>query len=73
MARMSNIRPIIAVAGCGISFVETLIDRSLGDVLIDYRNGTESMKTQIREAAKDIAYAFDGISTPKHQQPWAHC
>jgi NADPH:quinone reductase-like Zn-dependent oxidoreductase len=34
MARMSNIHSIIAVAGRGIPFVETLIDRSMRDVVI---------------------------------------
>jgi NADPH2:quinone reductase len=67
LARASNIHPIIAVAGGGASFVETLIDRSKGDTIVDYRKGDESLISQIKEALKksgheEIKYAYDGVS-----------
>ncbi|KAJ7354261.1 chaperonin 10-like protein [Mycena albidolilacea] len=41
-ARLSNIHPIIAVAGKGILYVETLLDKSQGDAVIDYRAGIKA-------------------------------
>ncbi|PNP45054.1 hypothetical protein TGAMA5MH_03103 [Trichoderma gamsii] len=37
LLRKADIHPIIAVAGKGISYVEGLIERNKGDVIIDYR------------------------------------
>jgi NADPH2:quinone reductase len=48
LARSSNIHPIIAIAGKGTPFVETLLDRSKGDVVFDYRNGPEETVKSIR-------------------------
>jgi len=48
LARSSNIHPIIAVAGKGTKYVETLIDRTKDDIVIDYRNGPDSTIDQIR-------------------------
>lgn len=48
LARNSNIHPIIAIAGKGSPFVETLIDRSKGDAVFDYRDGTEETVKNIR-------------------------
>lgn len=67
LARLSNIHPIIAVAGRAQSYVETLIDRSKGDTIIDYRNGDEAVVAGIKDAlnkagATEIKYAFDAIS-----------
>lgn len=42
LASNSNVHPIIAVAGKGSHYVETLIDRSKGDTIIDYREGPEA-------------------------------
>jgi len=64
LARLSNIHPIITVAGKGISYVETLIDKEKGDVIVDYREGRDAVTAKIREAAggKPIKYAFDIVS-----------
>ncbi|EHL03135.1 putative Quinone-oxidoreductase like protein, chloroplastic [Glarea lozoyensis 74030] len=64
LAQLSNIHPIIAVAGRGQSFVEKLIDRSKGDTIVDYRNGDEALVSSIKDALKgqDIHYAFDAVS-----------
>lgn len=64
LARASNIHPIIAVAGKGSPFVETLIDRSRGDTIIDYRQGDEAVIQGIKDALGDqeLKYAFDATS-----------
>lgn len=63
-AKLSNIHPIIAVAGKGSAFVETLIDRKKGDTIIDYREGDESVRNQIETAAggNPIHHAYDAVS-----------
>lgn len=62
-ASLSNIHPIIAVAGNGIPFVETLLDPSKGDIVVDYRKGHDHMVEVMRKAAGDSAiHAFDAIS-----------
>ena len=67
MAKLSNIHPIIAVAGAGAPFVESLIDRSKGDTIVDYRNGDQAVITGIREAVTQagcdkVEYAFDATT-----------
>jgi NADPH2:quinone reductase len=63
LAQLSNIHPIIAVAGRGHKFVEELITRSKGDAIVDYRNGDESVVSGIKEAlqktgASDVSKAW---------------
>ncbi|KAK9233884.1 protein TOXD [Lipomyces kononenkoae] len=62
-AKLSNIHPLIVVAGNGIPFVETLIDREKGDKVIDYREGDEAVRSKIKAAAggQPIHYAFDAV------------
>lgn len=62
-ARLSNIHPLITVAGKGSAFVETLIDREKGDTIIDYRDGDEVVRARIKEAAggRAIHYAYDAV------------
>ncbi|TVY36436.1 Trans-enoyl reductase [Lachnellula occidentalis] len=67
LAQASNIHPIIAVAGKGQSFVETLIDRSKGDTIVDYRNGDDAVVSGMKKALKEagvneVHHAFDAIS-----------
>jgi NADPH:quinone reductase len=63
-ARRTNLHPIIAVAGRGAQFVEGLIDKSNGDVVVDYRNGDEAVVKGINEALKGAKalHAFDAVS-----------
>ncbi|KAF2224696.1 chaperonin 10-like protein [Elsinoe ampelina] len=63
-ALQSNIHPIIAVAGRGIPFVESLIDKSKGDIVVDYRNGDDAVVQGIKDALKGqkLEYAFDAVS-----------
>ena len=74
LAQLSDIHPIIAVAGAGAPYVETLIDRSKGDAIIDYRKGDEAVTTGILEAVAragcdKVEYAFDGTSA---SNSWFH-
>ncbi|KAJ5513831.1 hypothetical protein N7463_003383 [Penicillium fimorum] len=63
-AQLSNIHPIIAVAGKGASFVETLISREKGDTIVDYREGDDAVHAGIRTASKEIHihHAYDAVS-----------
>jgi len=56
--------PIIAVAGKGEKFVESLIDRSKGDAIVDYREGDEAVVRGIKDALKgqEVKYAYDAVS-----------
>jgi NADPH2:quinone reductase len=60
----SDIHPLIVVAGRGMPFVESLIDRSKGDTIIDYREGDEAVVKGIKDALKGqkLHYAFDAVS-----------
>lgn len=64
LASLANIHPIIAVAGRGAAFVETLIDRSKGDTIVDYRSGDAVVVSGIKDALKgaELNYAFDATS-----------
>ncbi|KAL8823977.1 MAG: hypothetical protein Q9191_005395, partial [Dirinaria sp. TL-2023a] len=65
LASLSNIHPIIAVAGKGIPHVESYLDASKGDIALDYRVGNEKLVSNLQEAAQSkgkIEYAFDCIS-----------
>ncbi|KAF5023622.1 hypothetical protein F66182_4324 [Fusarium sp. NRRL 66182] len=66
-AVLSNVHPIIAIAGKGIPFVETLIDKKKGDRVIDYRKGDDFVAQELEsiQAGEDGSiYAFDGVSKP---------
>ncbi|KAG9248752.1 zinc-binding oxidoreductase-like protein ToxD [Calycina marina] len=64
LAQLSNIHPIIAVAGAGADYVETLITRSEGDTIIDYRKGNDAVISGLKDALKGSPchYAFDAVS-----------
>ena len=63
-AARANIHPLIVVAGNGASYVETLIDRSKGDTIVDYRKGDDAVVSGIKDALKGakLSYAFDAVS-----------
>lgn len=63
--RRANLHPIIAIAGNGIPFVESLLDKSRGDAVVDYRKGDDAVIKEIREAipkGQKLMYAFDAVS-----------
>lgn len=63
-AQRSNIHPLICVAGRARSHVESLISREKGDVVVDYRSGSEGVVQGIRDAlhGQKLEYAFDAVS-----------
>ncbi|KAH6671972.1 hypothetical protein B0J14DRAFT_564565 [Halenospora varia] len=63
LAKISGLR-VICIAGGGKSFVETLIDTSKEDVIVDYRQGAEKTVKEIESqlGGKKLIYAFDVIS-----------
>lgn len=65
LATLSNISPIICVAGRGKAYVESLINRSKGDTIVDYRNGNEEVVKGLQNALESnekLSYAFDAVS-----------
>ena len=69
LARQADIHPIIAVAGKGASYVETLLDPSKGDAIVDYRKGADAvvqeLQTALRKSAPGVSqfpYVFDAVS-----------
>jgi NADPH:quinone reductase len=69
LAKASGLCPIIGVAGKAVSFAETLIDRSKGDAIVDYREGDEAVVSGIKLTLKaaglaetDLKYVFDAVS-----------
>lgn len=64
LAQRSNIHPIIAVAGRAKAHVVNYLDKSKGDVYVDYREGDEAVAKGIKDALKgaSLHYAFDAVS-----------
>lgn len=63
LAKLSNVHPIIAVAGRGSGFVESLLDRSKGDTIVDYREGDAAVQANIKAAAGGpVHHAYDAVS-----------
>ena len=64
LARLSNIHPIIAVAGESAPLVEKLLDKSQGDVIVDYRGGDEAAIAALQRAVgtHKICHIVDAIS-----------
>ena len=64
----SNIHPLICIAGKSTSHVESLIDKSKGDEVLDYRVGDAALVQGLKAAVQKscgkgkIEYAFDTIS-----------
>jgi NADPH:quinone reductase-like Zn-dependent oxidoreductase len=66
-ARKSNVHPIIAIAGKSKDLVRQLIDPSQGDVVFDYRDGAESLISDVQQhiqrlGLQGVKYAFDTIA-----------
>ncbi|KAI1167080.1 GroES-like protein [Nemania serpens] len=66
LAQRSNIHPLICVAGKSVEYVETLIDRSKGDVILDYREGDDALVESLKKAGaasgKPLLHALDAVS-----------
>ncbi|KAF9872144.1 hypothetical protein CkaCkLH20_10481 [Colletotrichum karsti] len=64
LAALSGVHPIIAVAGNGIPYVETLLNKDRGDAVIDYRKGESHVIDEIERIAGGdaVLQAFDTVS-----------
>ena len=64
LAEIVGVHPVLYVAGRGIPFVEGLIEREKGDVVIDYRKGPENVLRELRKALgrQELEFVFDAIS-----------
>jgi NADPH2:quinone reductase len=64
LAKRSNFHPLICIAGRAQEHVESLIDRSKGDTVIDYRKGRNAVIQGMKECLgeRKLEYAFDAIS-----------
>ncbi|GMG31141.1 unnamed protein product [Aspergillus oryzae var. brunneus] len=58
-ARLSNIHPIIAIAGKGAHYIRKFLDESKGDVVVDYREGPEKTIAGIRNALRSSTSGND--------------
>ncbi|KAH6962890.1 alcohol dehydrogenase-like protein [Fusarium avenaceum] len=65
LAVRARLHPIIAIAGGSKEYVQTIIDPSQGDVVLDYRQGPDAVVAQAKEAlgGKALYHAFDCISS----------
>ncbi|GFP54556.1 trans-enoyl reductase fsr4 [Trichoderma asperellum] len=66
LAKLSNLGPIITVAGDGIDFVKSL---NVADHIIDYRTGDVAQKIIAAAGSAKIKLAFDSISDPRSYEP----
>jgi NADPH:quinone reductase len=64
LAQISNIHPVICVAGSGCEYVRELIDPNKGDVVLNYRDGEDAVLKGVRSALRgaELEYAFDAVS-----------
>ena len=64
-AKKSNTHPLICVAGKAQEHVESVIERSKGDTIVDYRQGDEAVVKGLKDAlgaGQKLEYAFDAVS-----------
>lgn len=65
LAMLSNVHPLICVAGSGTEHVRTLIDAEKGDVVIDYRAGPDVLRSSLQAAippGQKLDAAFDVVT-----------
>ncbi|UPK93294.1 hypothetical protein LCI18_004229 [Fusarium solani-melongenae] len=64
LATRSNIHPLICVAGKSQEHVESLIERSKGDTIVDYRGDNDAVVEGIKAAlgSSTLLHAFDAVA-----------
>lgn len=73
LAQRAGIHPIIAIAGRGQDHVNSLLDKSKGDAVVDYRKGDDAVVSGVSEAAKaagvegKLLHAYDAVSSKETQ------
>lgn len=66
LAQESNIHPVIAIAGDTIPYIQTLLDPSKKDAVVDYRQDQAKVIADLKQAISKsgtthVKYAFDTI------------
>ena len=66
LATKANIHPLIVVAGAGATHVESLIDRTKGDTIVDYRQDPDALVANIQaelhsRGFSELHHAFDTV------------
>jgi NADPH:quinone reductase len=67
LAQVSNIHPLVVIAGNSREYVEKLISREKGDTIIDYRQGEKGFIEGVEKAlsnasVSDVKFAYDAIT-----------
>jgi NADPH2:quinone reductase len=66
LAALSNIHPIIAIAGSNAAYTSKFLDTTKGDILLDYRIGSSQLIAQVKSHLDSLGlkahHAFDCIS-----------
>lgn len=70
LASLANVHPLICVAGNSKAYLESFLDPSKGDVVIDYRDGDDAVVEGIKKAAaaaavggaSEVRFAYDAVS-----------
>lgn len=71
LAALSNIHPIVAVARNRKKYVESLIDRSKGDFIIDYREEEKAIYLGLKTAIRNNSLRLDRLSAMNYGGPHA--
>lgn len=63
-AQKSNLHPLICIAGRAQEHVRNLISPEKGDVIVDYRSGSDAVVQGIRDGLQgaNLLHAFDAVS-----------
>lgn len=64
LALLADVHPLICVAGASKPYVESFLDPSRGDVVIDYRDGDDAVVAGLQKAAGQhpVRLAYDAVS-----------
>jgi NADPH:quinone reductase len=70
LAKIAGLSPVVAIAGNGRKFVETMLDSEMGDRVVDYRDGAETTVDAIKTAldGRLVRYAVDAISASSSEK-----
>jgi NADPH2:quinone reductase len=63
LAALTNIHPIIAIAGKSGNIISSVLDPTKGDILLDYRVGKDVLVQEVRQAAPELHHIVDSICT----------
>jgi NADPH2:quinone reductase len=70
LAKIAGLTPVIAIAGNGREFVESLLNSESGDRVVDYRDGEEATVEAIKAVlnGRSVRLALDAISATSSEK-----